>query len=422
MSEKIGKTNDRTALQMLPNGREKQERFFPSVKPEEPRVTFTWDATPQSELVEVIDKLIERVTRLGHSSSLVSCRVDMNPPPPTLVPALSGLSLRGVGKGQLEVLERKFTAHQGNKPRTLPFIPVMYKKEIQEAAPDIPESNTAGDWRVFAFNLTSRSVPSTQTAAVTKVFRAAIFHHAQDPLSEGLTGHRQDGTPSRLPHVGFYALPWVGHEHSDGLIKGVALNIPNSLDEDTVGALYRTINSWEQGKGPSDLQLNFGKRGSLSMQRLVSASELVTLRKGRWSSPSRKWVTATPVALPTHPGKLTRGKAETRSKAWQKAEEAVAKSCQHVGLPEPSHVTVSFTPFIQGAKPATDYPIFSQTGVNGKDVCRQLLHATVIFDKPVSGPLVLGAGRFFGLGLLLPLSEQSQSKKTQQTGNSGEKK
>lgn len=426
LTDKSGQTNYEEALKMLPDGREKQERFFPSVKPEKPRVTFIWDAMPQSELVVVIDNLIERVTRLGHSSSLVSCRVIKEPPSPTLVPARSGVSLRGVTEGQLEALTRKFEAHQGNKPRTLPFIPVRYK-EIREPTPDILQSNTAGDWQVFAFNLNSRSVPSTRTVAVTKVFRAAIFHHAQNPLPEGLTGHRQDGAPSLLPHVGFYALPWVGHEHSDGRIMGLALNIPNSLDENTVNTLYKSINSWEQGQGPSDLQLNFGKRGTLSMQRLVSTSELITLRRSRWSRPSRRWATATPIALPTHPGKLSRGKTETRSKAWQKAEEAVARSCQHVGLPEPSHVAVSFSPFIHGARPAPDYPAFSQTGTKGNEVCRKLLHATIIFDNPVSGPLVLGAGRFLGLGLLLPLSEQTQSRKSQQIHdsekkNSGEKK
>jgi len=38
-------------------------------------------------------------------------------------------------------------------------------------------------------------------------------------------------------------------------------------------------------------------------------------------------------------------------------------------------------------------------------VRRQLLHASVVFEHPVAGPLVLGAGRFLGLGLMRPVPE-----------------
>jgi CRISPR-associated protein Csb2 len=31
-----------------------------------------------------------------------------------------------------------------------------------------------------------------------------------------------------------------------------------------------------------------------------------------------------------------------------------------------------------------------------------LFHATIEFAEPVAGPVVLGAGRFFGLGLCIP--------------------
>jgi len=413
-------TNPKSAGQMLPEGRTKQERFFPSVKPAEPRVIFTWHATPQPDMSELLDVMLKRVTRLGHSSSLVSCRVRIDPPDATLEPAEVGKSIRGVSQGQLENLERKFQEHNGIKPRSLPYAEIRYR-EAKEPAPDVLRPNTVGDWQIFAFGPHSRAVPSTQTVTITKVFRSAIFHHAQDPLPEGLTGHKLDGTPIKLPHVGFYALPWVGYEHADGRVMGLALNIPNSLDKSTVNAAYRAINNWEQGRGPNALNLNFGRNGSLSMQRLTTTSELVTLRKSRWFGKAKKWGTATPIALPTHPGQLTRGKAETRSRAWQRAEEAVAKSCLHVGLPEPKNVAVSLMPFMHGVRPAPQFPAFSQTGADGNEVCRKLLHAVIEFDVLISGPLVLGAGRFLGLGLMCPLANKKESPNNGATKADGRK-
>jgi len=405
-----GNTNPKSAEEMLPEGRVKQERFFPSVTPTEPRVTFSWDGTPSPAVLEALDNLLGRVTRLGHSSSLVSCRINAEPDAPSLVPASVGRSLRGFAQGQLSALERKYAEHKGLKPRALPYTEIRYK-EAQEPPLETLYPNTVGDWQVFAFDLNSRAVPSTRTVAVTKVFRTALFHYARDPMPEGLTGHKPDGTPTQLPHIGFYALPWVGHEHSDGRIMGLALNIPNSLDANTVKTVYQAINSWEQGQGPSKLDLNFGENGRLSIQRLTVNSELVTLRRSWWrgslKNPSKKWVTATPMALPTHPGKLAQGKAESRSKAWQRAEEAVVKSCLHVGLPEPAKVRVSLTPFVHGARPAYQYPTFSQKRAGNKEVCRKLLHAVVVFDVPVLGPLALGAGRFLGLGLMLPVTERA---------------
>ena len=392
-------------LKILPASRSKQERYFPSVTPDEPRVTFTWEADPESSISKTLDELCERVTRLGHSSSLVSCQVNDDPPPPNLVPSATGRSLRGVSSGQLRILERKFKEHEGIKPRSLPYVDLKYS-EVEEPQPDTLKPNIAGEWQIFAFDTGSRAIPSTQTAVVTSVFRAAIFSHAPDPIPEGLTGHKPDGSPSLNPHVGFYALPYIGHEYSDGRLMGVALNIPSTLEDAAKEALYKAINNWENGRGPSDVKLNFGKAGSLTMLRLTANSELVTLRPSLWNRTATRWVTATPIALPTHPGQLSRGKAASRSKAWQRADAAVAKSCTHVGLPEPIDVAVSFDPFVKGVRPAPAYPAFSQTGADGNPVSRKLLHAAITFSSPVAGPLVLGAGRFLGLGLMLPLSNK----------------
>ena len=402
---------DSPDLSLMPEHRPKQARTYPSVTPDEPRVTYLWNDAPSSEVVEVLDGLTERVTRIGHSSSLVSCRLTTDSPSPNHVPSEAGEPLRCVREGQLAALEQLHQRHQGNKPRALPYELVRYKEvdidEAEELPPIAPD--TAGEWLIFEFEPKDRSVPSFQTTTITSVFRSALLHYADDPIPESISGHRPDGKPSPDPHVGFLALPWVQHEHSDGRIMGVAINMPENMDSTAKKAVYRAIAKWEAEKKDSPLKLTFGSQGDMSMTRVIGPSQLVTLRRSLWNSKSNRWVTATPIALPTHPGPLSRGTATSRAKAWAKAEEAVADSCRHVGLPAPSDVVLSFSPFIPGARPASKFPAFKQRGRDGNQVARRLLHAAVTFDQPVKGPLLLGSGRFLGLGLMLPVREQGDS-------------
>lgn len=40
---------------------------------------------------------------------------------------------------------------------------------------------------------------------------------------------------------------------------------------------------------------------------------------------------------------------------------------------------------------------------------RPFRHVAVTFERPVSGPLLLGAGRYLGVGLLAPVAEEPGS-------------
>ena len=398
-------------LSLMPEHRPKQARTFPSVTPDEPRVTYLWSASPSSGIAEALDGLTERVTRIGHSSSLVSCRLATDPPLPNRIPSEAGEPLRCVREGQLAALEKLHKSHYANKPRNLPFEPVRYKEvDIDEAGKPLPVlADTAGEWLVFEFVAKDRNAPATQTVAITSVFRSALLHYADDPIPESISGHQLNGRPSPDPHVGFLALPWVQSEHSDGRIMGTAINLPENMDEDSKNAVYRAIAKWEAKRHGEPLKLTFGAKGDMSMTRVTGPSQLVTLRRNRWNGKSQRWVTATPIALPIHPGQLSKGTAPSRAKAWAKAEEIVADSCRHVGLPEPTDVVVSFSPFIPGSRPASKYPAFKQRGRDGNQVARRLVHAAVTFAQPVGGPLLLGSGRFLGLGLMVPIRAEGDS-------------
>ena len=190
----------------------------------------------------------------------------------------------------------------------------------------------------------------------------------------------------------------------NGRIMGLAVSVPDTVGGAAQRALYRAVGNWERAVKQGVLKLVLGSQGVCRLSRVRGPAALVSLRPGIWNRASSRWVSATPIALPRHPGRFGGDTVRSRAKAWALAESAVAVACRHVGLPEPISVEVSRSPFLAGARPAGHFPAFSQNGRDGRLLRRQLVHAVVTFEHPVTGPLMLGAGRFFGLGLMRPRS------------------
>ena len=412
-----GNTNFGAALAMFPETRSKQERFYPSVTPSDPRVSYIWRVATPSHMEGPLDRLLRQVTRLGHSASLVSCRLTHRHSDPTLEPYEeehgSVLRLRTVRAGQLAELEKQHARHGGYKPRSLPFADVAYRESVRtEPEHEQPlRPNTCGEWIVFEFEHGSRTLPATRSLDVAVAMRGAILRHAEEPLPDELSGHFGDGRPTTAPHVGFLPLPYVGFEHADGRLLGVAVAVPDTVRDETRRALFRAIGNWER-RERRGLTLTLGRHGVLRIARRAGLADIATLRPHVWARPSRRWVSATPIALPRHPGRLGRGTATARSKAWAAAESSLVAACDHVGLPEPNDVHVSLTPLIVGSRAAPQFPAFRQNGREGNPIQRQLVHASLTFDHSVVGPLVLGTGRFLGLGLMRPAALP----KTDETG------
>lgn len=443
-----GNTNPDSAEALLPDGRVKKERYFPSVTLVEtaaggsstepaglvsgqgapatatkriPAVVYAWDDSPPAEVAQALDGLLARVTRLGHSSSLVSCRLRDDAPAATHVPGNGAEMLRWVRPGQLVALEDEHRRHQAIRPRSLPFRGVRYRETVPDSSDSAETATptTAGDWIVFELR-PPRSRPMTRTVELMRVLRQSVLSHVPDPPPEGVSGHRHDGRPTTAPHIAFLALPNVGHQHGDGRIMGMAISLPYGLDGAARNAILRGVGAWESKRGDRSVQLRMGRNGTVEMQRVQPPFALVSLRPAVWARPSRWWASATPVALPAHPGNLRRADPVARAKAWARAEEAVARSCEHVGLPRPTDVRVSFVSHLLGARPARDFPIFKQGRAGNGEVVRRLVHVAVEFAEEVRGPLMLGSGRFLGLGLMRPVDDDPEQQADDGDGASDE--
>lgn len=395
------------ALEMLPEQRGKQARTLPSVTPFDPRVRYEWpDARPDQETREALAELARRLVRLGHSSSLVACRVsdaaasaNQRAWSQTWVPAKDGgANLRIVAPGQLDRLERAYARHRGVDPRVLPAHHQGYRSRSDAGRQ--PLRSVFGEWLVLREIAPEGGrrlgLQLTRTEDVTKAVRASLFHHADDPLPAALSGHSpDDGHPLERPHVAFVPLPDVGSRYSSGSLLGVAILLPRDIAEDDRAAVLRAVGRWER----DGLRLLLGRAGLMLLERVVDVDPRKTLDPDTWTPPSLRWASVTPVALDQNPGDLSARDPGVARRAAERAEKIVAGSCERIGLPRPEWVQVMRRSLFDAAPESRRFMPYPR---NGRGLRRVCVHVELLFEVPVAGPILLGAGRYFGLGLCRP--------------------
>jgi CRISPR-associated protein Csb2 len=137
--------------------------------------------------------------------------------------------------------------------------------------------------------------------------------------------------------------------------------------------------------------------GRLGVWHLVpvnqSRPKLVTLRRGLWLGPSRRWASITPIVLDRYP------------KRDGDAEDMVVKACQYIDLPRPRDVVLMPGSLFTGAPPAKRFPPLPKKSGKTLD---QHTHALLIFDEQVRGPVLLGTGRYRGYGLCRPYGPKEE--------------
>jgi CRISPR-associated protein Csb2 len=364
------------AADYLPDRAEKQPRSFPSVVPERPTVHFVWpDAQPDATLLGLLHQLTAAVTYLGSSRSPVRVRLCEVPPEPTWVPAEAGPHvLRVPAPGRLQQLDWAFD--NGLRPSAGAFQHYAPARALQE---DPVGESVFGEMVVF--RLSGLVGMEAETALkLTDALRAAVISLAGvggGPVPSLLSGHGEH------PHAAYVALPFVDEvqPHADGHVMGLAIVLPRRIDPAARRQALRPLATLDH--------LDVPGAGRLDLERLTAASALPrqNLRPTTWSRPSAVWASATPVLLDRFP------------KKGYPVERVIADGCRFIGLPEPCDIRVSHVSALYGAGPSGGFVKARRAG----DAPRLSKHVTVTFDRPVRGPVLLGAGRYFGLGLLRPL-------------------
>lgn len=404
------KGNAELAREMLPDRRGRQPRTMPAVTPHAARVRYSWPrAEPSLDVKGNLKDLARRVVRLGHSSSLVACRLLERVVEADTTGTIAklqhwkptdgqGTPIRVVSQGQLERLERAFERHRGVEPRALPAMHQTYERE-GDTPRSAPANSVFGEWILFREIAVADGrrlgVKLSKTEDLTRALRGALLSHADGNIPDVLTGHDEAGRPLERPHAAYVSLADVGSPYASGSVLGVAILLPRSIERDERRSVLRAIGRWEQ----SGLRLTLGRAGALVLERVLDDDPRKTLDPKWWMRPARRWGSVTPVALDRNPGKLHSVDPKEASVAARNAEEIVMRACQHVGLPEPRWVEIIRRSLFDAAPAARNYMPFPAKTANGKGFSRVCVHIEMCFEEPVAGPVLIGAGRYFGVGL-----------------------
>lgn len=405
---KLSATFEKDVAHVLPEGRTKQPRTFPSRTPEEPTVWLSWDATPEPDVREGLDALARDLVRVGHSSSFVAARWTEDAPEPTWVPDPDGDQvIRWVGPGQLAALRALHDAAPYSEQRVMPYVVARYREHLPPPPPRA-RSSFASNFVVLR-RVSGPQIPIVATQAVADGVRSALMSHSSsDPPPPLISGHAPTGGPLQGDHLAIVPLPFVGSHHASGALLGVALIPPAGLDRDGIRPLYEAIARWERatehrGDGPRS-KLNLGSLGAWTLERSLDLTPLHNLRERTWNRPSRQWVSVTPMIFDRHPGPIHDGRADRRAKAIAKAHAIIDAACRRIGLPSPEQIELSVAPFVPGSEPARRFR--RKPGSNER---RPMAHVALRFPYEVEGPVLLGAGRYRGMGLCRPVWSEADA-------------
>lgn len=416
-------------LVLLPEYRSRQPRSFPVAIPHQPIVHFIWPDTEPGEHQVALERLAHNVTHLGHSASLVQLWLEENPPEP-IWQVSNGITthrLRVSGAGRLDylrarmnraeatayadlqagvrtakgkekkMLRQKLEARFGERApvslRPEPGLSLGYGRVEIRQQPDT--IGTVFDPNLIVLTLSGRRYPLASTLKLAEALRGAVLKVCPEPIPEWVSGHTGDGAASRQPHLAVLPLPFVGYEHADGRLMGVALAIPRGIAPSEAA---RCVNPflWNTSDGtPEHIKLFDG-------QWLESAAELElhekpphSLRANNWTRASKTWASVTPVVLDRH---------FDGTDKWDRAAESIKDACERIGLPRPINVLLHPVSLVEGVPHAREFPYITRKRDGGR---MHHSHAVIVFDEPVQGPVLLGAGRFRGYGLCRPMGRES---------------
>jgi CRISPR-associated protein Csb2 len=194
--------------------------------------------------------------------------------------------------------------------------------------------------------------------------------------------------------------------YADGHVLGFALVPPRNSDLFNDGDFLRAVRSIAPFDAAQQRRTLQGLQETIRLRRF-GLKLAPTLDPGRRSLDSTAYTkaastfgTVTPVVLDRH--------LKEKGEARQKEVIAQIKSaCVNIGLPAPYAVIPDRHSAIEGvpsAQPSGNSPEWMRWRLPVSLASRPLIHAVIHFSQPVEGPVILGAGRFVGLGLCRPFA------------------
>lgn len=290
--------------------------------------------------------------------------------------------------GSLQVIFRQ--------PPKARFQPVAYNSPPSRQLYELRDSNVGGAFAPLPLERTYELVVRLRDAAVERL-RRALPAHAAD-IDRVLVGRKPDGTNDCQPknRVRIIPLSSVGHIHADRQIRRVLVEVPPSCP-----------------LRPDDVQWAFSGLDVVAPDTLIRTEDRDFLRHYGIEDDNThtRWRTVTPAALPesaqrrrVDPARRDQ-EAKTGMERKQEQVHAAAAVCQalrHAGVRlRPEVIRVQREPFEGNGERAEAFAEDTRFSKH------RLWHVEVEFHEGIHGPLVIGDGRFLGLGIMTPVQGRS---------------
>jgi CRISPR-associated protein Csb2 len=222
------------------------------------------------------------------------------------------------------------------------------------------------------FVLIGKPLPRVEDSLrIGELLRIAVMSRAKKQFGEGnipaiFSGH---GLPADNRHGHAFYFPW--DSDGDGRIDRLLLHVPLGMSAQQQRVIEKLNRIWSRDGGAWKLVLeNIGNDNTCAL-----------------FTPSTRWQTITPYLYPWH------------AKKNFGVKEQIRRECHERGLPEPIEIEFMETIKVgkQERRPIHFHRFRSRRGLNQPDRLGGFWQLT--FPVPISGPLALGFGCHFGLGL-----------------------
>lgn len=403
----------KNAKGVLPALRSCQPRRFPAARPHDAVIRLCWpDAEPDEAMLSALQALAHDTAYVGHSASLTRCRFLLDRG--ALEWGAAKRPQRGVYQGRLEELRQAYvrfekSADKKDRPQKGARVP-------PEPEAKVARTNLFGDgnrWLILE-HVTGDMPDARACALVAKALRDTLLSGyrqigLEDKIPEVVSGHAADGAPARAPHLAITPLAFVGFPYADGHVMGFALIPPAESEILADGAfrkVMRNLSPVDEERGRRILTLTSKSGTSASSAFSIGLSPTFeppadkrSLDPALYTGPAFAFATVTPIVLDRH-------LKESGAARQEEVAGQIAAACRNIGLPEPEAVAVDKHAAIEGAPaayPSGKSPRWMNWRLPPSLASRQLTHAVIRFAEPIDGPVILGAGRFVGLGLCRPV-------------------
>jgi len=386
--------NDKVSLS---EDRARKPRSFPSATLTHPDAYFVWKDSPPSNIASALRTILDRTSSLGHSASLVVAEITENIPEAAgsiWQPDTAGeMRMRIASPGRLKELTARYERFQQNPSKI--HRPSAGDTTLYGRPPEPQSAGMQGTFdRMIVLKRDSGSRASLRSAlSITVALRGAIMAKAPQPIPEYISGHAPESTHdlpvrSERPHMALVPLPFVAAEHATGELMGVAAILPKTLTREDQEMCWRIL------AAVNELKMPWGKWG-------VSVTDAEehrrALRPETWTRPYAVWSTVTPFVFDRYP----------KDPFGSEAEQVVRQAFVRSGFPEPVEVDLHYNPWHPGVPKASAFPpALARPGKPQRYHC----HVRARFNKLVKGPMVVGAGRYYGYGLFRGLPERTEAR------------